>query len=329
MQVQQEEEEENNEIESITHPRTNTLTQDDVNSAEAAVNAATAYASTGTNTNTGADATAAAVSVARAANAAAAAAIITQRADASTSQDEATTIPRDESHVSLYHSVSNSMDLPDPDQLNRMTDASTQTDMTGVEVTTRSRNRPKSADSSLDRSEPSRESVMITIEPSDAAATSTGNVIAETSAVAAASTSTATVTTNTNNTLDTTESRQRKRRRKRADLLRNQLRAKSESSVASSGCGGAEQDQLDGPSNTSIGPEHDDDIFTMEMDLEDPDNEDGSSGDRPGLHIGSVARTVSMPIIETKKAMTEEWANTQYASTCHPFSDGDLTPIVR
>jgi len=74
-------------------------------------------------------------------------------------------------------------------------------------------------------------------------------------------------------------------------------------------------------------------------------NESGSSGDLPDeplfdLELSSdeidgtpvltsVGRTVSMPLIDHKQVRTDEWANSQYAAAIHPFSDGDLTPLLR
>ncbi len=61
------------------------------------------------------------------------------------------------------------------------------------------------------------------------------------------------------------------------------------------------------------------------FDLELSDSED------PALTAlaSGMGRTHSMPIIEARNQRTEEWANTQFASAFHPFSDGDLTPLVR
>lgn len=57
---------------------------------------------------------------------------------------------------------------------------------------------------------------------------------------------------------------------------------------------------------------------------------DPASGDEEILQLTSMGRTVSLPLIEdSRMQMTEEWANSQLASQCYPFSDGDLTPIVR
>ena len=47
------------------------------------------------------------------------------------------------------------------------------------------------------------------------------------------------------------------------------------------------------------------------------------------LPVMSVGRTVSMPLIDSTQQRVDEWANSQYASHLHPFSDGDLTPITR
>ena len=74
-------------------------------------------------------------------------------------------------------------------------------------------------------------------------------------------------------------------------------------------------------------------------------NESGSSGDLPdeplfdlelsgdeidsGTVLSSVGRTVSLPLIEDKQVRTDEWADSQYAAAFHPFSDGDLTPLLR
>lgn len=48
------------------------------------------------------------------------------------------------------------------------------------------------------------------------------------------------------------------------------------------------------------------------------------------MELVSMGRTVSLPAIHgNRHQATEAWANHQYASSCHPFSDGDITPIVR
>jgi len=43
----------------------------------------------------------------------------------------------------------------------------------------------------------------------------------------------------------------------------------------------------------------------------------------------SMGHSISMPVIAGKQQRVDEWANTQYASHFHPFSDGDITPVVR
>ena len=55
------------------------------------------------------------------------------------------------------------------------------------------------------------------------------------------------------------------------------------------------------------------------------------SGDEvdQALLMTTMGRTVSMPLIDHKHARTDEWASSQYAAALHPFSDGDITPLVR
>jgi hypothetical protein len=63
---------------------------------------------------------------------------------------------------------------------------------------------------------------------------------------------------------------------------------------------------------------HEEGVFEMDNDEDMP------------TPVGNIPRTVSLPIIEENKMeMTEGWASSQYVSAFHPFSDGDLTPIVR
>ncbi|XP_064651749.1 phosphatidate phosphatase LPIN2-like isoform X2 [Lineus longissimus] len=62
---------------------------------------------------------------------------------------------------------------------------------------------------------------------------------------------------------------------------------------------------------------HEEGVFEM-------DNEDDIA-----TPVVNLPRTISLPIIEENKMeMTEGWASSQYVSAFHPFSDGDLTPIV-
>ena len=65
-------------------------------------------------------------------------------------------------------------------------------------------------------------------------------------------------------------------------------------------------------------------MFDMDMDEDELD-----FSRPPAITMTSMGRTVSMPIIRGKNKRVDEWANTQYASHFHPFSDGDITPIVR
>ena len=74
---------------------------------------------------------------------------------------------------------------------------------------------------------------------------------------------------------------------------------------------------LQDESGSSIEDGTDDAVFTLDMSEEEPE-------------LAHIARTVSLPMIHgDKKEATEAWANHQYASSCHFFSDGDITPIVR
>ncbi|ELT87039.1 hypothetical protein CAPTEDRAFT_223314 [Capitella teleta] len=59
-------------------------------------------------------------------------------------------------------------------------------------------------------------------------------------------------------------------------------------------------------------------LFELEMSSEEDD----------AMVVPGVCHSMSMPIIQEKLARTDEWANTQFASAFHPFSDGDITPIV-
>ena len=62
----------------------------------------------------------------------------------------------------------------------------------------------------------------------------------------------------------------------------------------------------------------------FEMDFSDEEKE------KERIQMMSMARTVSLPVIEENKFnMTDSWADSQYAAQLHPFSDGDITPIVR
>ncbi len=45
--------------------------------------------------------------------------------------------------------------------------------------------------------------------------------------------------------------------------------------------------------------------------------------------LSTMARTVSLPVIKDSVQMTEEWCNSHQASAFHPFSDTDITPIMR
>ncbi len=76
-----------------------------------------------------------------------------------------------------------------------------------------------------------------------------------------------------------------------------------------------------GESGSSVeGGVPDEGMFSLEMSADEEQIE---------LELSSMGRTVSMPIIDPRQARTDEWASSQYASAFHPFSDGDLTPIVR
>ena len=65
------------------------------------------------------------------------------------------------------------------------------------------------------------------------------------------------------------------------------------------------------------------------FDLELSSDEEEALNKETSIILPNMGRTVSMPIIEERLARTEEWASNQYASAFHPFSDGDITPIVR
>ena len=72
-------------------------------------------------------------------------------------------------------------------------------------------------------------------------------------------------------------------------------------------------------SNTSENYGDDEDIFNMDI-----------SGDENTESNTSVTRTVSLPIIQEKRSdMTDSWVGRQFTSDFHPFSDGDITPILR
>ena len=47
------------------------------------------------------------------------------------------------------------------------------------------------------------------------------------------------------------------------------------------------------------------------------------------MSLTSMGRTISMPVIQDSASMTEDWCNSHSASAFHPFSDTDITPIMR
>jgi len=74
--------------------------------------------------------------------------------------------------------------------------------------------------------------------------------------------------------------------------------------------------RLQDESGSSIEDGNEEILFTLDMSEEEPE-------------LVNIARTTSLPMIHgDRKEATEAWASHQYASSCHPFSDGDITPIV-
>jgi hypothetical protein len=107
----------------------------------------------------------------------------------------------------------------------------------------------------------------------------------------------------------------RRRRRKRSpasnihDLPKNTSNSKNNHlEVASTESGGSSCDP------------HEEPLFDLELSGDETDQ---------ALLMTSMGRAVSMPLIEDKHARTDEWASSQYAAALHPFSDGDITPLVR
>ena len=87
-----------------------------------------------------------------------------------------------------------------------------------------------------------------------------------------------------------------------------------------------------GSSNDSI-PEGA--VFDLELGEDEVDN---ATASMVGISkLTSMGRSVSMPLSEVgmmnqfvdKQQLTEEWAKTQFASNLHPWSDADITPIMR
>ena len=104
---------------------------------------------------------------------------------------------------------------------------------------------------------------------------------------------------------------QRRKRRKKLAKKKELMVAKM--STSSTGPGDDSGSSLDGYTQ---------DLEVFDMDLSDQDDIDTSL-------MGSVSHSTSMPLIADKSFLTNEWAQSQYASAFHPFSDGDITPVVR
>ena len=79
--------------------------------------------------------------------------------------------------------------------------------------------------------------------------------------------------------------------------------------------------------------DNDEGVFQLEM-----SEDDVAMGqlDECDCHVAMASTTTltdlrqdSQPTIEEKLQLTDEWADSQFASGLHPFSDGDITPVMR
>ena len=120
----------------------------------------------------------------------------------------------------------------------------------------------------------------------------------------------------------------KRRRRKKLNALTKPLNLTTESAVAS-------ETKPSGVSPMDVGECDDEGVFQLEL------TEDDVATDRVDDCVRShsaAASTTTLtdiqcqdvkPTIEEKLRLTDEWADNQFAAGLHPFSDGDITPVMR
>ena len=237
-----------------------------------------------------------------------------------------TTLPKKDSQTSLYHSVHTSFDhgsddekkkeedkrdTPSPPRITRKTgsgsdddkksDMATQTEITGDEVATKTRSSNVSV-----KATSSDESTISSPTSSTAMPCVKVDMIQELSPDSKAKdiSKSGTSPNSSKNKLAVKKKRRKKIERKRREMFKDNTFTNV--------------DEANEGDNSSVDGQTDEMLFEMELSGEES---------YPDL---SMSRTVSMPIIDDhRRLMVGEWASSQRASAFHPFSDGDITPIMR
>ena len=257
--------------------------------------------------------------------------------DGSSNSISSTTLPKKDSQTSLYHSVHTSFDkgsdeeerkkqMSDDDlkglssqkkqssgsEDERKSDMATQTDMTGDEVATIAKSSPAvsvrvtSSDESVILS-PVAPSSMPSLKVLSATDSSSSTSVTKSDSSPKPPASPGTSRSKISST--------KKKRRKKIERKRREMHLKDSlfSSVDEAANEG-DNSSVDGgqPSGENL-------MFDLDLSAEE------------SLDELTMSRTVSMPIIDDsrRRDLVGEWASSQHASAFHPFSDGDITPILR
>lgn len=252
--------------------------------------------------------------------------------DNSAQSMSSTGLPKKDSQTSLYHSVHTSFDhgsdresskedvRASPSQLkkdsgsddDRKSDMATQTDMTGDEVLA---TLTKSSPSISTGRQTSEESVSSTLQ--SAVSLPSVRVVDESSPSSSLklkreSSPTGKLGSSPSATPRTKISSAKKKRRKKIEQKRREMQNLKDSTFANvSEAEEADNSSVEGQPGENL-------MFELDMSSEDTCDE------------LTMSRTVSMPIIDDqRRQMVGEWRSSQHASAFHPFSDGDITPIMR
>lgn len=86
--------------------------------------------------------------------------------------------------------------------------------------------------------------------------------------------------------------------------------------------------------STEMLDDNDEGVFQLELSEDDVamgqlDECDCHTAVASTTTLTDLRRNDSQPTIEEKLRLTDEWADSQFASGLHPFSDGDITPVMR